>query len=155
MTGTVGVIGAGTMGAGIAYAFATAGWATTVVEPDPLRAEGLRPALAARARTGVERGRLASERAGALDGLLAVTSDVDGLATGLDLVVETVPERMALKADVLAAAERRSPSLLATNTSALSTTSWPPGWSGPRRSAACTSSTRCGRSRSSRSSAGR
>jgi len=120
MTGTVGVIGAGTMGAGIAYAFATAGWATTVVEPDPQRAEGLRPALAARARTGVERGRLAAERAAALDGLLAVTSGVDGLATGLDLVVETVPERMALKTDVLAAAERRCPALLATNTSALS-----------------------------------
>ena len=120
MTGTVGVIGAGTMGAGIAYAFATAGWTTTVVEPDPQRAEGLRPALAARARTGVERGRLDAERAAALDGLLAVTSDVGGLATGLDLVVETVPERMALKTDVLAASERRCPALLATNTSALS-----------------------------------
>ena len=45
---------------------------------------------------------------------------VEDLATGLDLVVETVPEHEQLKRNVLAAAERRAPSLLATNTSALS-----------------------------------
>jgi 3-hydroxybutyryl-CoA dehydrogenase len=108
------------MGAGIAYAFATSGWATTVVEPDPDRAEGLRTRLADRARTGVERGRLAASAAAALPDLLVVARRVEDLDTGLDLVVETVPERAELKRAVLAAAERRAPSLLATNTSALS-----------------------------------
>ena len=116
----VGVVGAGTMGAGIAYAFGTGGWATTVVEPDPERAEGLRKVLADRARTGVERGRLAAAAATALDELLVVVGRVEELDTELDLVVETVPERFDLKREVLAAAERRAPSLLATNTSALS-----------------------------------
>ncbi|WP_445183621.1 3-hydroxyacyl-CoA dehydrogenase family protein [Pseudonocardia sp. Cha107L01] len=116
----VGVIGGGTMGIGIAYVFATAGIPTTVVEPDVGRASTLRSALLGRARRGVERGRLDAARADALDGLLSVVSAVEALGAELDLVVESVPERLALKAEVLAAAERREPGLLATNTTALS-----------------------------------
>lgn len=118
--GAVGVVGAGTMGAGIAYVFATAGFATTVVEPDATRRTDLRSALATRARRGVERGKLDPVRADALDDLLAVVDAVDALASGLDVVIESVPERRRLKHDVLAAAARREPALLATNTSALS-----------------------------------
>lgn len=120
MSGRVGVIGGGTMGIGIAYVFATAGFATTVVEPDAGRRDGLRTDLLQRARRGVERGKLDAVRADALDGLLAVVEAVGELPTGLDAVVETVPERMALKTEVLAAAQAREPRLLATNTSALS-----------------------------------
>jgi 3-hydroxybutyryl-CoA dehydrogenase len=116
----VGVIGGGTMGIGIAYVFATSGIPTTVVEPDVGRATALRSALLGRARRGVERGKLDAARADALDGLLSVIGTIEALSGGLDLVVESVPERMALKAEVLAAAERRKPGLLATNTTALS-----------------------------------
>ncbi|MCW2721037.1 3-hydroxyacyl-CoA dehydrogenase family protein [Pseudonocardia sp.] len=116
----VGVIGGGTMGAGIAYVFATAGIATTVVEQDVGRAAGLVVSLRARAQRGVERGKLDAARADALGDLLAVVEKVDALAEGLDVVIETVPERQALKLDVLAAAEARGPALLASNTSALS-----------------------------------
>ncbi len=116
----VGVIGGGTMGAGIAYVFATAGIATTVVEPDGGRAAGLVESLQVRARRGVDRGKLDAARADALGDMLAVVEKVDGLGEGLDLVIETVPERQALKLDVLAAAEARGPALLASNTSALS-----------------------------------
>ena len=62
-----------------------------MVEPDPERAEGLRKVLADRARTGVERGRLAAAAAAALAELLVVAGRVEELDTGLDLVVETVP----------------------------------------------------------------
>jgi 3-hydroxybutyryl-CoA dehydrogenase len=120
MSRTVGVIGGGTMGVGIAYVFATAGWSTTVVEPDPARAGSLRAELAGRARAGVERGKLDAERAATFDDLLTVAATVDAIPHGSDLVVESVPERMALKIEVLTAAERRGPGLLATNTSALS-----------------------------------
>ncbi|MDT7561439.1 MAG: 3-hydroxybutyryl-CoA dehydrogenase [Pseudonocardiales bacterium] len=116
----VGVIGGGTMGIGIAYVFATAGIPTTVVEPDVGRASTLRSALLERARRGVERGKLDAARADALDGLLSVVSAVEALGAELDLIVESVPERLALKTEVLAAAERREPGLLATNTTALS-----------------------------------
>jgi 3-hydroxybutyryl-CoA dehydrogenase len=116
----VGVIGGGTMGIGIAYVFATSGIPTTVVEPDVERATALRSTLLARARRGVERGKLDAARADTLNGLLQVVGAIEALSAGLDLVVETVPERMALKAMVLANVERREPRLLATNTSALS-----------------------------------
>jgi 3-hydroxybutyryl-CoA dehydrogenase len=116
----VGVVGGGTMGAGIAYVFATSGFATTVVEPDRDRGRGLRAALVERARRGVERSKLEPARAAGLDDLLTVVDAIPGLPTGLDVVIETVPERMALKVEVLAAAQAREPQLLATNTSALS-----------------------------------
>lgn len=116
----VGVVGGGTMGVGIAYVFATAGFATTVVEPDGGRRAALRGDLVQRAQRGVERGKLDAARADALDGLLHVVDGVGELPDGLDLVVETVPERMALKTEVLAAVQEREPRLLATNTSALS-----------------------------------
>lgn len=120
MSSAVGVVGGGTMGAGIAYVFATSGFATTVVEPDGGRARGLRDALKARARRGVERLKLEPARADALDALLTVVDAVSELPSGLDVVIETVPERIALKTEVLAAAEAREPQVLASNTSALS-----------------------------------
>jgi 3-hydroxybutyryl-CoA dehydrogenase len=117
---SVAVIGGGTMGRGIAYVFAAAGVTTTVVETDPTRAGGLVDGLVSRARTGVEKGRLDAAKADAMPDLLAVVGEVGALDEGLDLIVESVPENPALKADVLAAAEARRPHLLATNTSSIS-----------------------------------
>lgn len=114
------VLGGGTMGIGIAYAFATTGWRTTVVETDASRADGLVAAIRDRGDTGVARGRLDADRAAALPDLLAVVGSVEALPAGLDLVVESVPERLELKTDLLLRAEQRGPTLLATNTSALS-----------------------------------
>ena len=116
----IAVIGGGTMGRGIAYVFAAAGLPTTVVEPDAARAEALVGELAERARTGAAKGRIDPAAAERLPGLLDVVGDVAALATGLDLVVESVPEIPALKAEVLAAAQARRPQLLATNTSSIS-----------------------------------
>jgi 3-hydroxybutyryl-CoA dehydrogenase len=120
VTLNVGVIGGGTMGIGIVYVFAAAGCPTTVVEPDAATASGLVDALRRRAQAGVERGKFDAERADALPGLVTVVDQVEALPEGLHLVIESVPERPALKAGVLVAAELREPRLLATNTSALS-----------------------------------
>jgi 3-hydroxybutyryl-CoA dehydrogenase len=117
---SVAVIGGGTMGRGIAYVFAAAGLETAVVEPDAARAGALVGELTERARTGAAKGRLDPAAAERLPGLLSVVDDVAALAEGLDLVVESVPEVPALKAEVLAAAEARRPRLLATNTSSIS-----------------------------------
>ncbi|GAA4833776.1 3-hydroxyacyl-CoA dehydrogenase family protein [Actinomycetospora corticicola] len=117
---SVAVIGGGTMGRGIAYVFAAAGLSTTVVEPDRARADALVDELAQRARTGAERGKLDPTAAERLPGLLDVVDGVDELATGLDLVVESVPEVPELKAEVLTTAEARAPRLLASNTSSIS-----------------------------------
>lgn len=117
---SVAVIGGGTMGRGIAYVFAAAGLPTTVVETDAARADALVGELTERARTGAAKGRIDPAAAERLPGLLDVVGEVGALATGLDLVVESVPEIPALKAEVLAAAQARRPRLLATNTSSIS-----------------------------------
>lgn len=115
-----GVVGAGTMGVGIAYVLAAAGCPTTVVEPDPGRARALREVLVAQAANGLARGKLSAEDAAGLPDRVQRVADVAALPEGLDLVVESVPERLAVKHEVLAAVEARRPAVLATGTSALS-----------------------------------
>jgi 3-hydroxybutyryl-CoA dehydrogenase len=113
------VVGGGTMGVGIAYVFAVAGWEVFVVEPDAGRADSLRRTLAAAAAAGVQRGKLSAEQAQHAAGVPRLGTVAD-LPLGLDLVVETVPERHALKCEVLAAIAARQPRVIGTNTSALS-----------------------------------
>ncbi|MFF8772160.1 3-hydroxyacyl-CoA dehydrogenase family protein [Kitasatospora sp. NPDC015120] len=121
--GTVGVIGGGRMGSGIAQSFAAAGSTVVVVESDP----GAAAAALDRIRAGLER---AAAR-GLLDGpaetaaaRVTTTDAVGALPADADLVVEAVPEDIALKAGVLAAAERAvgGRTVLATNTSSLPVT---------------------------------
>jgi 3-hydroxybutyryl-CoA dehydrogenase len=114
------VIGAGTMGAGICYVFAAAGAEVTVAEPDPARMTALRAQLAGAIAGGVSRGRLSADQAAAIPGLVSHVASAAGLADGLDLVVESVPENLGLKRSVLTLAEARAPAVLATNTSSLS-----------------------------------
>ncbi len=118
MAQTVGVVGGGTMGVGIAYVFAAADWQTTVVEPNDERASGLQSTIADAVTQGVSRGKLTSDQAESLS--VARVRCVGELPLGLDLVIETVPERFELKCEVLAGIEQRAPLLIASNTSALS-----------------------------------
>lgn len=116
------VLGAGTMGTGIAYVFAVAGWQTVVVEPDADRMQALRDAVGRAAEQGVQRGRVSAEVAAALPSALIHLAGVEEIPEQLDLVVESVPEQLELKQRVLAAAEGRRPVVLASNTSSLSIT---------------------------------
>jgi len=116
----VGVIGGGTMGIGVAYAFAAAGYDTTVAEPNAEQADRARSTLAAQARRAQEKGKLDAAAATALAGRVNLVGTVKELPEGLDLIVEAVPERVELKRAVLAAAQDRAPAVLASNTSGLS-----------------------------------
>ena len=118
--GRVAVVGGGTMGTGIAYVFAAAGFQTALVEPDDGRAEVAREALAAAAAEGKRRGKLTDAAVEAITRGVTRHAGVETLARGLDLVIETVPERLALKRDVLSGIAARDPGIIATNTSALS-----------------------------------
>lgn len=120
MGGPAGVIGAGTMGSGVAYVLAVGGYATHVVEPSPERQAHARTLLTDVAADGVRRGRLTPEGADAAMDRLIFTGSVDDLPQGCEVVVENVPERFELKVEVLQAAEAREPLVLASNTSALS-----------------------------------
>ncbi|WP_020016353.1 3-hydroxyacyl-CoA dehydrogenase family protein [Promicromonospora sukumoe] len=117
---TVGVVGGGRMGVGIAHAFLLAGATAVVVERDQQ--------AAARARAGLERAVAASVERGStprtaaeLLGRARVTTTVADVA-GAGLVVEAVPEDLATKVDVLGRVEAVLPptAWLATNTSSLS-----------------------------------
>lgn len=117
---SVGVIGAGTMGVGIAYVFAAAGYDVAVVEPDGQRATALERVIAEQAGRGRARGKLTPEEASALPSRVRTFEAIARLPERLELVVESVPEQLALKRTVLAQAERREPRMLASNTSTLS-----------------------------------
>ncbi|GCD99063.1 3-hydroxyacyl-CoA dehydrogenase family protein [Embleya hyalina] len=117
----VGVIGGGRMGAGIAQSFAAVGSAVTVVENDDRAAEAARARIADGLARAAERGGLHEPSARVLD-RITTTDSVAGLPADADLVVEAVSEDAALKARLLAAAERAvgERAVLASNTSSLS-----------------------------------
>ncbi|MDG9704994.1 3-hydroxyacyl-CoA dehydrogenase family protein [Streptomyces sp. DH37] len=121
--GTVGVVGGGRMGAGIAQSFATAGSAVVVVESGEQAAAAALERVATGLRRAAERGRL-DEPAERVLARVTTATTVDDLPAGADLVVEAVPEDPALKARLLAAAEKAvgEATVLATNTSSLSVT---------------------------------
>ena len=119
----VGVIGGGRMGAGIAQSFAAAGSTVIVVESGEQAAAAARDRVATGLKRAAERGRL-EESAEQVLARVTTVETVDGLPEDADLVVEAVPEDAALKARLLAAAERAvgPATVLATNTSSLSVT---------------------------------
>ncbi len=120
----VSVLGAGTMGHGIAQVSATAGHDVTLrdVEPELVEdgVEGIRRNL----EGGVERGKVAPEERDAALERIETTTDLASAVGDADLVVEAVPEELGLKREVFAEVEAHAPddALLATNTSALSVT---------------------------------
>ena len=119
MSGRFVVVGAGTMGLGIAYVAAGAGYAVELVEVDPARgAEAVRR-LGELWDRGVQRGKLTEEAAAANRERVTLRAGLAEVAEGADVIVEAVPERPDLKRAVLREAESRRPALLGSNTSSI------------------------------------
>ncbi|WP_353826483.1 3-hydroxyacyl-CoA dehydrogenase family protein [Agromyces sp. SYSU T0242] len=116
----VGVLGGGRMGAGIAHAFLLAGARVTVVERDVEAAEAARTRVLDSVAASVARG-TTDETAEELAVRLDVATDVAVFADA-DLVVEAVPEDLALKVDALTRVESvlGEDAALASNTSSIS-----------------------------------
>jgi 3-hydroxybutyryl-CoA dehydrogenase len=96
----IGVVGAGTMGAGIAQIAALGGIRTTLYDPDPeaLEVGGLR--IGEDLAKGESRGRWSEDESeAALECLDPATSELEDLA-GCELVIEAAPERLQLKRDL-------------------------------------------------------
>src|SRR5690242_15422142 len=96
---TVGVVGLGTMGSGIAEVLARTGLTVVGVEVD---AEGIargRGHLAHSTRRAVDRGKLSEAECAELLGRITCTTALSDVA-GCDLVIEAVPEHLDLKAEV-------------------------------------------------------
>lgn len=120
MTWDIAVVGGGTMGVGIAYVAAQAGGTVHVVEPDAAQRDIVGNTISSTAASAVKRGKLDAEASRTLIGRVQLVESIKELPLGLPLIVESVPERLDLKLDVLARAWARNPEILATNTSALS-----------------------------------
>jgi 3-hydroxybutyryl-CoA dehydrogenase len=114
------VVGGGTMGVGIVYVFAAAGWHVWVVEPDDVRAQSMQKTLEETASAGLKRGKLDESGVKRITTAVQRLQSSEQLPLGLDLVIETVPERMDIKRAVLTQIDARLPSIIASNTSAMS-----------------------------------
>jgi 3-hydroxybutyryl-CoA dehydrogenase len=130
----VGVVGAGTMGAGIAQLACLGGYEATIQDPIPQALEAGAERVVESLAKGVKREMWSAEEAEAAGGRLRTAEDVAGLA-GCDLVIEAAPEDLELKRGIFAAlAEACGPqAILATNTSSLPVTAIAAGTPGAER----------------------
>jgi 3-hydroxyacyl-CoA dehydrogenase len=114
----VGVIGAGTMGSGIAMNFANAGMQVALLEVnDEALGKGL-GIIDRNYQGGVKRGKMTEDQALACRGRITGTTDYESLSDA-DLIVEAVFENLELKQDIFAKLDTvcRQGAILATNTS--------------------------------------
>ena len=117
----MGVVGLGTMGAGIAQVSVQSGFETIGREVEPELGERGRATIERYLARGVEKGRLSGDEREAALGRLTLTTDLADLAD-CDLVIEAALEELELKREIFAELDRvtRPDAVLATNTSALS-----------------------------------
>jgi 3-hydroxybutyryl-CoA dehydrogenase len=132
---TVAVLGTGTMGRGIAHVSAVAGIATHLFDPN---AEALKKAEATIHKNlakGVEIGKVQADTAETARRNLHLHENLADAVAEADLVIEAVPEDMALKIRTFAEVSRACPAhaLFASNTSALSITEMAAGSDRPDR----------------------
>lgn len=120
---TVAVIGAGTMGSGIAMAFTNAGYTVILVDSAQAGLDRGGELIAKAYLADAKRGRITEEQAAAKTAAITRTLDLSAIAD-VDLVVEAVFEDMALKKTVLANIDKalNPGAVIASNTSSLSVT---------------------------------
>jgi 3-hydroxybutyryl-CoA dehydrogenase len=120
---TVGVVGLGTMGAGIAQVCAQAGFATIGREVSDALVDRGRSTVEHYLGRAVEKGRTSAEERDAALGRLTLTTSLEELR-GCELVVEAIVEDLDAKRELFAELDRivAPEAILATNTSALSVT---------------------------------
>jgi len=118
--GKVGIIGAGTMGGGIAMNFLSAGIPVTIVEMSQEALDRGTGVIRKNYEASAAKGRFTTEQVARAMGLLNPTLDFDSLAA-CDLVIEAVYENMDVKKEVFGRLDRiaRPGAILASNTSYL------------------------------------
>ena len=122
-TNTVGIIGAGTMGAGIAQVAAVSGWTVELMDVDEPTVRRALEGIAQRLDRLVEKGGLTKTQRDAAGRRLRVAGSPQGFGTSR-MLIEAVVEDLEVKVAVLRASVNRLPAdaIIATNTSSLSVT---------------------------------
>ncbi|MFI6267637.1 3-hydroxyacyl-CoA dehydrogenase family protein [Micromonospora zamorensis] len=127
------VVGAGTMGLGIAYVAAGAGHAVELVEVDPERGASALNRLADLWERAVQRGKLSADEAAANRQRVTLRPTLADVAPAPEVIVEAVPERLDLKRAVLRDAAALRPALLGSNTSSIAIGELAAGLDAPER----------------------
>jgi 3-hydroxybutyryl-CoA dehydrogenase len=118
---TIAVIGAGTMGLGIAQVAAAAGYGVRLADASAEQRERALAQIRANLDAAVAKGKLTADDRDAALGRVEPAASVPAAVAGADLVIEAVPERLDLKRRVLGEAAEVAPAaVLASNTSSLS-----------------------------------
>ncbi len=119
----VGVVGLGTMGAGIVEVFARSGLEVVGIDQDEASVERGKGHLDASTARAVKRGKLSADEQAAIYSRITFSTSMDDLKD-VELVVEAVPEKLDLKRLIFSQLEKITPpdTILATNTSSLSVT---------------------------------
>jgi len=129
------VLGAGTMGHGIAHAAMMAGCDTVMYDVAPAAVEKGRRAIGGIMEKSLELGKITSADAAAATARLTTTTSLADALGGSRFIIEAAPEQIGLKLALLADIEKLAPAdaVIASNTSSLSVTEMAAALSNPRR----------------------
>ena len=121
---TIGVIGAGTMGRGIAYAAAFGGYRTVLEDVSPEMLEQGSAYISQALEEGVARGKVTPEQKTKALANLTTSRSVEDLCRQADLLIEAVPEEMEVKLEIFTIFDKfaKPDAIMASNTSSLSIT---------------------------------
>jgi 3-hydroxybutyryl-CoA dehydrogenase len=120
----IAIIGSGTMGRGIAYLAAVAGYETVIFDVEAGALDAARASIESTLRKGVERGKVTAQDAEQALARVQLVPDLEPAIQSADLVIEAVPEDFELKKDLFAQADLfcAEETILASNTSSISIT---------------------------------
>ena len=118
----VAVIGAGTMGHGIAQVCAMADLGVSLYDPQPGQVDAAIARITGNLDQGVQRGKVTADARGIAIANLRRASDLRDATEDVNLMIEAVPERFEIKLRIFEDADRHAPehAILASNTSSLS-----------------------------------
>ncbi len=132
---TLAVLGAGTMGRGIAHVAAVAGYETRLFDVGGAVLDSALKSVTKNLDKGVALGKLEADLADRAKANLSTTTELETAVRGAELVIEAIPESMALKIDTFRKVSEvvSAETIFASNTSALSITEMAAGSGRPER----------------------
>ncbi len=132
---TIAVLGAGTMGHGVAHAAAASGFVTRLYDVSDASLTKAHGQIDAILRKAVELGKMQTADADASMARLTTSSDITQVLGDADLIIETAPERIDIKVKLFADIQHYAPAsaIVGSNTSALSITEMANTLSDPSR----------------------
>lgn len=132
---TITVLGAGTMGAGIAQVSAVAGYDTILFDIDEAAGQKALAGIGKRLDRDVTKARLDAAAAAGAKSRLRVSNDLDEVLGACDYLIEAVPEKVELKRQIFARAEEvaKPHCVLGSNTSTLMISAIAEGLKDPSR----------------------